>query len=51
MNIKFDEQANTLYIKLNNSEIINSEEILDSVTCDYDISDTIVGVEIPIPLG
>jgi uncharacterized protein YuzE len=46
MNIKFDEQADALYIKLNNSQIIDSEEILDSVTCDYDINGTIVGVEV-----
>ena len=46
MNIKFDEQADALYIQLNDSEIIDSEEILDSVTCDYDINDTVVGVEV-----
>ena len=46
MNISFDEQADALYIKLSDSEIIDSEEILDSVTCDYDINDTVVGVEV-----
>jgi len=46
MNIKFDEQADALYIQLNDSEIIDSEEILDSVTYDYGINDTIVGVEV-----
>ncbi len=46
MNISFDQQADALYIKLSDSEIIDSEEILDSVTCDYGINDTVVGVEI-----
>ena len=46
MNISFDQQADALYIKLSDSEIIDSEEILDSVTCDYDINDTVVGVEV-----
>lgn len=46
MKITFDEQADALYIKLNDSEIIDSEEILDSVTYDYGINDTIVGVEV-----
>jgi len=46
MNIKFDEQADALYIQLNDSEIIDSEEILDSVTYDYGINDTVVGVEV-----
>ena len=46
MNIKFDEQADALYIQLNDSEIIDSEEILDSVIYDYGINDTIVGVEV-----
>ncbi len=46
MNISFDEQADALYIQLSDSEIIDSEEILDSVTCDYDINDTVVGVEV-----
>ncbi len=31
---------------MNDSEIIDSEEILDSVICDYGINDTVVGVEI-----
>ncbi len=46
MNITFDEQADALYIKLSDSKIIDSEEILDSVTYDYGINDTIVGIEI-----
>ncbi len=46
MNITFDGQADALYIKLNDSEIIDSEEILDSVTYDYGINDTIVGIEV-----
>ncbi len=46
MNIKFDEQADALYIQLNDSEIIDSEEILDNVIYDYGINDTIVGVEV-----
>ncbi len=46
MNIKFDEQADALYIQLNDSEIIDSKEILDNVIYDYGINDTILGVEV-----
>ena len=46
MDISFDKQADALYIKLSDSKIIDSEEILDSVTYDYGIIDTVVGVEI-----
>ena len=46
MDISFDKQADALYIKLSDSKIIDSEEILDSVTYDYGINDTVVGVEI-----
>lgn len=46
MTITFDKQADALYIKLNDSEIIDSEEILDSVVYDYGINDTVVGIEV-----
>jgi len=36
MKITFDGQADALYIKLNNSEIINSEEIWDGVNYDWE---------------
>ena len=46
MNISFDEKAEEIYIKLSDYEIIDYEEILDSVTWDYDINDKVVGVEV-----
>ena len=46
MKITFDGQADALYIKLNDSEIIDSEEIWHGVNYDYGVNDTIVGVEV-----
>ena len=46
MKITFDGQADALYIKLNDSEIIDSEEIWHGVNYYYGVNDTIVGVEV-----
>lgn len=46
MKMTFDKEADALYIKLNDSEIIDSEEIWDGVNYDYGINDTIVGIEV-----
>ena len=46
MKMTFDKEADALYIKLNDSEIIDSEEIWNGVNYDYGINDTIVGIEV-----
>lgn len=46
MKMTFDKEADALYIKLNDSEIIDSEEIWDGVNYDYGINDTVAGIEV-----
>ena len=46
MKITFNGQADALYIKLNDFEVIDSEEIWHGVNYDYGVNDTIVGVEV-----
>ena len=45
MKIKVDKDTDTLYFRLDENRIIESEEIRPGVILDYDENDQVVGVE------
>ncbi len=45
MRIKVDKDADTLYFRLDENRIVDSEEIRPGVILDYDDKDNVVGVE------
>ena len=45
MRIKVDKDTDTLYFRLDENSIIESEEIKPGVILDYDKNDQVVGVE------
>jgi len=45
MRIKVDKDTDTLYFRLDENRIIESEEIRPGVILDYDENDQVVGVE------
>ncbi len=45
MRIKVDKDSDTLYFRLDEESIIESEEIRPGVILDYDRNDRVVGVE------
>ena len=46
MKLKIDEKADVLYLRLDDSEIIESEEITSGVVLDFNKEGQIVGIEI-----
>ena len=46
MRVKYDEEADTLYIKLREGEYHESDEIQDGFILDYDVDGDIIGIEI-----
>jgi len=46
MKLKVDEKADALYLRLDDSEIIESEEITSGIVLDFNKEGQIVGVEI-----
>ena len=46
MKLRVDKEADALYLRLNEADIIESEEIKPGVILDYDRDDNVVGVEI-----
>jgi len=46
MKLHVDPEADALYLRLNDSKIIDSEEVSPSVVLDYDAKEEVVGVEI-----
>ena len=46
MKLRVDKEADALYLRLDDSEIIESEEVKPGVILDYDSEDNVVGVEI-----
>jgi uncharacterized protein YuzE len=46
MKLHVDPEADALYLRLNDSRIIDSEEVSPGVVLDYDAKDEVVGVEI-----
>ena len=45
MKIKVDKDSDSLYFRLDESRIVESEEIRPGVVLDYDKDDRVVGVE------
>ena len=45
MRLHVDKKADTLYLRLDDSKIIESEEVASGVILDYDEKDEVVGVE------
>ena len=46
MRIKFDAEADALYIRLHDAEILKSEEVSPGVIVDFDGQDRVVGFEV-----
>jgi uncharacterized protein YuzE len=46
MKLHFDKDADALYLKLDESAIIESEEVRPGVVLDFNASDQVVGIEL-----
>ncbi|HYI14433.1 MAG TPA: DUF2283 domain-containing protein [Thermomicrobiales bacterium] len=46
MKVRFDEDADALYIRLSDSRIIESEEVQPGIILDFDDESHVVGIEI-----
>ena len=46
MKLHFDKDADALYLKLDESAIIESEEVRPGVVLDFNADDQVVGIEI-----
>jgi uncharacterized protein YuzE len=46
MKLKLDEQADALYLRLDDSRIVESEEVSPGVVLDFNEHEQVVGVEI-----
>lgn len=45
MRLKFDKKNDALYFRLDESSIVDSEEIKPGIILDYDKNDNVVGIE------
>lgn len=46
MKLKVDQEADALYLRLDDSNIVDSEEVSPGVVLDYNEQDQVVGIEI-----
>ena len=46
MKLKVDHKSDALYFRLDESAIVESEEIKPGIILDYDANDNVVGIEI-----
>jgi uncharacterized protein YuzE len=46
MRVHFDEQADAVYIRLDDSSIVDSEEVQPGIVLDFDERGQVVGIEI-----
>ncbi len=46
MNVRFDQEADALYFRLDDSSIVESEEVSPGVVLDFNKDSQVVGVEI-----
>ena len=46
LNLKVDKNADALYLRLDDSRIVDSEEVSSGVLLDYNDANEVVGVEI-----
>ena len=45
MKLTIDRDADALYLRLNDAQIVDSEQVASGVVLDYDEKDNVVGVE------
>jgi len=46
MKVHFDEKADAVYLRLDNSKIIESEEVKPGIILDFDENNQVVGIEL-----
>ena len=46
MKLKIDQEADALYLRLDESAIVESEEVRPGVVLDFDEQDRVIGIEI-----
>ena len=46
MRVHFDEEADVVYLRLDESEIVGSEEVQPGIVLDFNQDDQVVGIEI-----
>lgn len=46
MKFDYDPKVDALYLRLNEAEIVESEEVQPGIILDFDASGTVVGVEV-----
>mgnify|MGYP001585398408 FL=1 len=46
MKMQYDQKTDTLYLRLDDSKIIESAEVQPGIVLDYDANNQVVGVEI-----
>lgn len=46
MNFEYEPEADALYVRLNTSKIIESEEIQPGIVLDFDAAGKVVGIEV-----
>ncbi|MCL4547308.1 MAG: DUF2283 domain-containing protein [Bacteroidetes bacterium] len=46
MKVFFDQQVDALYIRLDNSKIVDSEEVKQGIVLDFNENEQVVGIEI-----
>ncbi len=46
MRVHFDEEADAVYLRLDDSEIIESEEVQPGIVLDFNGNEQVVGIEI-----
>ena len=46
MKVHFDPEADAIYLRLDDSPIIESEEVRPGIVLDFDANDQVVGIEI-----
>ena len=46
MRLRFDEKADALYLRLDDSQIVESEEVQPGIVLDFNEHNQVVGVEI-----
>jgi uncharacterized protein YuzE len=46
MKLRYDESADALYLRLDDSKIIESEEVSPGIVLDYNANDQVVGIEV-----
>ena len=46
MRVQFDEKADAIYLRLDESEVVESEEVHPGIILDFNKQDEVVGVEV-----